>query len=640
MENEAMRKVFRHARSGVVIAASLFLACPSYAAARKLIWNFDDTLTNTLGGGYNVFSRSPSWARTYLDPNVHLPDTHHALRVTAHRAGDGFCGVWFDFYPAQAAPRRYFDARGFRYLTFWIKGAKSGWDFNLKLVDATGERNEDALATRRLDAYLPQGITTAWQKVSIPLADFPEIDPGSLARFVLMFNTPGDYQFYLDDVALEAQRNGGSVLRATKPLPPLRSAPSLPNAMWVWRTGEIFTGSREPGRLFAFCARMNVRTVYLSLDFRQTPSGRPVAIEKTRLYQTFLQRAHRRGLRVDALAGSPEWAVARYHERALDAVRLVADFNRTAPAGSRFDGVHFDVEPYVLIGFADPASRKLLLKDYLGMVAACEAQARKEGLDLSCDVPWWFFPASPAARQAMTVNFAGQKKTVGELLLDLLPSVTIMDYRNEADGTGGIIAFGQPALAEAVQSRKKIVIGLETSAEKPEPVDFVLAVPRGSFWHAIEQAGLYGERSFEGYGLYALKGGKSIFVGLGPPLRGAPQPAETFEAAFVDLRKTFGVKPGEFEVEPLLREAAAAVARDPEWRDFSDYRMKVPGEHDRLVGFQAIHQTAPTITFHGLGRKVFEEETHSALEWLGQSPAFAGLAFHYYDSLRELMATP
>ncbi len=646
-----MIKFIPSARAGIVIAASFFFTCPSSAATRKLIWNFDDTLTNTLGGGYNVFSGPPSWARTYLDPNVHLPDTRHSLRVTARRAGSGFCGVWFDFYPATAAPRRYFDARRFRYLSFWIKGAKSGWDFNLKLVDETGERNEDQLPTRPLDAYLPRGVSSAWQKVSIPLSDFAEIDPGSLARFVLLFSAPGDYRFYLDDIALEAHRAGVGVPGAAgerrakaadhgSPCHLSPRAPNPPNAMWVWKTDELFTNPQEPARLFDFCARMKVHTIYLSLDFQQAPSGKLLGLEKAKRYERFLRRAHRDGLQVEALAGSPEWAVTRYHKRALDAVKIVAHFNRAAPPRARFDGVHFDVEPYLLLGFADLAFRKPLLADYLAMVAACEAVARKDGLELACDVPWWFFPASPAARQAMTVNFAGEEKTVGEHLLDLLHCVTIMDYRNEADGAAGIIAFGEPALAEAARSGKKIVIGLETSAEKEEPVDFVLAMPVGSFRQAIVQAGLYSERTFEGYGLYALKGGENIFVGLGAPLRGAPPPAETLETALGDLRKAFGPKPEALSLGPRMTEARAAVNANPEWTDFSAYRTKAFGKHGPLIGFQALHRTAPMITFHGLGRKVFEEESESAAEWLGTSPAFGGLAFHYYDSLRALMSSP
>ena len=624
---------------GFVALVGFFTAISSHGASRQVIWNFDDSLTDMLGGGYNVFGRSPSWARTYLDPRVHLPNTRHSLRVTAHRAASGFCGVWFDFYP-ETTPRRYFDAHDFRYLTFWIKGTPSLWDFDLKLVDETGESHEDSLETQPLDAYLPHGITTAWQKVEIPLADFPEIDPGSLARFVLMFNTAGNYKFYLDDIALETHRTHGSVQAVTGTPRALPNARSVPNAMWVWNTDELFNGRRQPKEFFAFCGRMKVRTIYLSLDLRQSAAGVPLALQNTARYDKLLQQAHEAKLRVEALAGSPEWAVSQFHPRAVDVVKIVAHFNRAAPSNGRFDGVHLDVEPYVLIGFADSAFRKLLLRDYLAMVAECEAQARKDDLGFSCDVPWWFFPATEAARQAMTVNFAGTSETVGAHLLALLHSVTIMDYRNEADGAAGIIAFGEPALAEAARRHRKIVIGLETSAEKPASVDFVLAVPVKSFSRLLGHSRLYGQRSFEGYGLFALRGGETIFVGLGPPLQGMPPAPEPMETALKDMRRSFGAKAGMFRVRPFLPQARAAVAENPEWTQFSDYRLNVHGRDGRIQGFQAIHRTAPEITFHGLGRRVFEEETRSVVEWLGPSPAFAGLAFHYYDSLRELMAHP
>ncbi len=642
-----MRRIRRSVRRTLAFTFFAVLGNPlSGVAARKLIWNFNDTLRNTLGGQYNVFSRSPSWARTYLDSRVHLPNTRHALRVTAHRAAEGFCGIWFDFYPASSALPRTFDASRFRYLSFWIKGTHSAWDFDIKLVDARGEQHEDSLSTRSLDAFTSRGITTKWQKVSVPFADFPEVDPGSLVRFVLLFNTPGDYKFYLDDITLATHRRTARALTASaQPESDTlgRSAfqvRRLPNAMWVWKTDELFTNPREPDRLFQFCKQMGVQTLYLSLDLQLTTTGRPGRLRKGNLYRRLLERAHRHGLRVDALAGSPEWAVTRYHDRALAVIRIVAEFNRQVPKQARFDGVHFDVEPYVLIGFEDPTLRRRLVRDYLAMVAACEKEAQHDGLQLSCDVPWWFFPASAAARAAMTVNFAGKNETVGEHLLDLLPSVTIMDYRNEADGAAGIIAFGEPALAAAVERGKKIVVGLETSAEREKAVDFVVALPQERFRQSIEQAGLYGERSFEGYSLYALNDGGHVFVGLGPPFRGAPQPTKSLQRALEDLRQALGAEGGKFEVSPLLKEAQQAVARDPEWTGFSQYRLTPPGYHGAIFGFQAIHRTAPMITFHDLGRKVFEEESQSAAEWLARSPAFKALAFHYYDSLRALMATP
>jgi hypothetical protein len=46
---------------------------------------------------------------------------------------------------------------------------------------------------------------------------------------------------------------------------------------------------------------------------------------------------------------------------------------------------------------------------------------------------------------------------------------------------------------------------------------------------------------------------------------------------------------------------------------------------------------SPRITFHGLGREVFEEESRSAVEWLSTQPSFGGLAIHFYESYRELM---
>jgi Carbohydrate binding domain 30 len=614
-----------------------------HADGKTVIWNFNDSLTNALGGNYNAFSREPSWARTYLDSGVHLPPRGHALRITVHRAAQGFCGFWANFYPPSGNPPQYFDASPYRYLTFWIKGQKGGGDFDFKLIDQKGERNQDAVPARPLHAYLPRGITPSWQMVWIPLSDFAEVDPRALARIVIIFSQPGDYSFYLDDIGFESVKTPAgmpsSIKRAHQPA---HSLTDSRNAMWVWRTLEILTDPAEPGRLFSFCARLNVREIYLSVEFAAPSAGQaPSAITSADGIRRLIEAAHRHGLRVQALAGSPEWAVTAYHPKALGAVEAVLDFNRGSPHEARFDGIHFDVEPYVLIGFEDPAFQQQLLDAYLEMVSECSKAAKAGGLPFSCDVPWWFFPlAGSPNQQEMTVDFAGNRKTVGEHLLDLLNSITIMDYRNQADGAAGIINFAQPAITAAAAQHKTIMVGLETTAEEPTPVDFVLAMPDTDFRSRFAASGLLGARGFHGYILHALGGGGTIFVGLGPPRSQNSQPTEPIGRALGELRQAVGATAGQDLVEPFLKQAGAAVAADPEWTNFESSVFPGPAGSAAIQGFQATNRTAPNITFHGLGSKVFEEEAGSVEEWISREPGFGGLGLHYYGSLQTLMETP
>lgn len=625
----------------MLVLSILLLPCAARCASekRRVIWSFDHTLTNTLGGLYNSFSGEPSWARTYLDPDIHLSGSRHSLRITAHREWKGFCGVWLNFY--SSSTHRYFDARPYPYLTFWIKGQKPGGNMDIKIVDAQGELKEDTLATRPLHAYLPQGITTLWQKVIVPLSDFPETDPSSLARLVLIFPIPGDFQIYLGDVALESTPD------ARAPMPPVvqplsRQPPksNIYHSMWVWNTETMLRSEDAANRFFNFCSRTGLKEIYLSVDFRGSASGISDSIENSAAYGDFLSAAHLRGLRVEALAGAPIWAAGVRHQRALSAVRAILSYNASMTPDGRFDGIHFDVEPYLLLGFSVPDYRQRILEQYLAMVAECAEAARSGGVEFTCDIPWWFFPVTPAARAQFTVNFRGKDETVGEHVTDLLNSVTIMDYRNEADGAGGIIRFGIPALVYAAKLNKRIRVGLETSAQKDTPVEFVIAIPERDFLMRLQEAHLEESSSFEGYPVHALHAGGLVFVGLGPR-NSASTPRESSVAALARLREAFGLKKSsKYSVRNVMEQVRAAIAADPGWTDFEPETLETANSHSNVSAFRAIRRTPPMTTFHGLGRTIFEQESRSAAEWLGQYSSFGGIAVHYYMSFQEMMAAP
>ncbi len=602
------------------------------------IWTFDYGLTNSLGGGYNAYSRSPSSARTYLDPNVHHSSTGHALRVTAHRARESFCGVWFEFYPKSLDPPQTLDASPYNYLTFWLKGEKGGEDFGVSLSDTS--TREDAAPKAQLHDYLPNGATTEWQEVAIPLSAFAGLNRRRLTQLTIEISKPGDERFYLDDVALRADPPPP---RTSAPAPAPVTTPSARRAMWIWNTKELFDprgGAPEAERLLRFAFLQGIREVYLAADLNSvgTVTSPRYELKNGSSYGAFLERAHMQGLAVAALAGAPEWAARENHAQALAAVDAVLAFNRAAPAQGRFDGVHFDVEPYMLVGYSDPALRNELLGEYLDMVSKVVEQT-KARLHFGCDAPAWFYPSSAAERVAMAVTFQGSDKTVGEHLTDLVDTVTIMDYRNEADGAGGIVTAGLPALTYAAAQSKKILVGLETSREPDSAIYFVAGLPLADFGRRLAKSSLRNESYFGDYHLAAFSDGRNVHLGLRAPsaLEGATRFA--FEKSLGALARDFGASsdPARFNVQRILAEARAAVGRDPEWQGFETFELTDPETHGEVAGFKSVHVMLAKETFFGLGASVFDEETRSVAEWLSRYPSFAGLAIHYYDTFRELV---
>ncbi len=606
-----------------------------------LVWDFERGIANRWGGQYNTYMRVPSSARTYLDSSVTRSSSGHSLRVTAHRDSEGFCGVWMEFRSGTEIPHQYLDATAYRYLSFWIKGEKGGEEFDIELTDEATLNNEDARPRRPLRAYLPQGATTRWQEVRIPLADFTGLKHARLARITLNITTPGDTRFYLDDLAFKRQvEDAAPAASAARSQPPQR----LYQAMWAWNTKPIIEpGERaELDRLLAFCSEKGIRELYLAVEFDHGPKTdrAPAKVRAAEGYRAFLARAHQQGLKVEALAGTPEWAVKEHHAAALAAVDAILAFNRGGAPGTRFDGIHFDVEPYILIGYVDPGNRIKILGEFLEMVSLCSARARSEnGTRFSCDVPAWFYPSGELDRQRLMVGFKGKEKPVGEHLTDMLDSVTIMDYVNRADGAGGIIARGIPAIAYAATQRKQIVVGLETFQERDTTAWFVCGLPAAEFRQRLARSPLRHEFYYEGYRMALFYDEVNFHIGLLAPESMTPANQADFEKALVSLARQFGVTAdaNPNPIAPIVEVARAGLASDPEWRGFEAFQIADPETQRPICCFRSVHFMLPSITFHGLGREAFEEELRSSVEWLGAKPGFGGMAIHFYDSFREIL---
>ncbi len=634
------------------MALSLFLPALGRAQTPQVVWDFDQAISNRLGGAYNVFSRSPSSSRSYLDPEVNPKGSRHSLRITAHRAAEGFCGVWLDFYPAASNPPRYVDASAYRYLSFWLKGQKGGEEFDIALKDSTWPQHEDTNPTVNLRRYLPKGAPSEWRQVLIPLADFQGLNPRALAGMTISFVQPGDYRVYLDNLGFTSKAGAPPADNSTAR--PARLAASLPRALWVWDTEKLFDPA-EAERFLEFCSRQSVGQVYLSVGLKSPNGNSPAGTEaqtgtpprfqllNAEAFRTLLEKAHQHGLQVDALAGTPEWAVKEDHPLALAAVDAVLEFNRGGAPAARFDGVHFDVEPYSLIGYADPAFREQILTGFVEMVAACAERARTEGhIRFGCDIPWWFYPSDAAGRQELSVNFRGQIKTVGEHLSDLLDTVTIMDYRNEADGAGGIIASGTTALEYAASKGHKIQVGLETFLEPDRNVYFVCGLPRDEFRARLAKSDLRGELYLDGFRLSTFEDKANVHAGLMAPNNVAePLSQVPFQNALARLARDFGgCSSNPAAAGTALEAARVAISRNPEWQGFERFEMAAPEGGGKIIGFRAVSIMSPNITFHGLGRETFEEETRSTTEWLSRYTSFAGLAVHFYEPYRDLVEGP
>lgn len=210
-------------------------------------------------------------------------------------------------------------------------------------------------------------------------------------------------------------------------------------ALWVWDTVPLLTDLSERQRFLEFCRLQGIDIAWLQVA--RSASGTTLQHEGE--WRSLLDEAHRSGLSVHALDGDPAYVRRERHVVVLELVETIIRFNRVAPAGQRFDGIHLDNEPYLLTGWDLPAVREARIAEYLELNAKVQRLVRAEGgLEFGVDIPFWW--PSPE-------------------IFNLVDNVGIMDYRNVAAGQDGIIALARPLLEHGNARGVKVFVGVETS---------------------------------------------------------------------------------------------------------------------------------------------------------------------------------
>ena len=222
--------------------------------------------------------------------------------------------------------------------------------------------------------------------------------------------------------------------------------------MWVWEARVIIDGESRRA-LLRFCQRHQIDTLYLSAYNLRPP------IDAS--YREFNKLAHRAALRVDALAGDPRWGKARYRSVPLEWVNSVRAFNAAASPEERFDGIHTDVEVYLLSKTWNEQPAQLL-GGYLDLNAKIARILKEdpEPLSFGVDIPFWF-DDDPNYR----ILWNGQIKPPSFHVLDTVGEVTVMAYRNFSEGPDGTVELVSLEMGYADGVHKKVFIGQETQED-------------------------------------------------------------------------------------------------------------------------------------------------------------------------------
>jgi hypothetical protein len=441
----------------------------------------------------------------------------------------------------------------------------------------------------------------------------------------------------------------------------MAQAPPAPRSAWHWDPKPALADAAVRDRLFDLLASQRIATLWIqvSTDRVATPPPTPArsrnqaaiaarTLSRAAEWRAFIADAHRRGIRVEALDGEPAWALKAFHAGPLGVVDAIIDYNARVKPDERFDGIHFDIEPYLLIAWRSPRSREQLLRELLELAVRCQQRVREAGgMQFGVDIPyWWDVTDGKTGRPIGDTVFNGVRKSAARHLIDLLDNVGIMNYRNTSGGTDGMIANGRPILEYADRAKgARILMGVETSLSNPSETWFVAGPPTEVVDERLQmpEFAIGADGRFDGFKVRVWDDGINSHLGLAAPDGMGDTPTAEFLSAMVRIGRRFSASAD-------LRFRATAEARrdrgmwslgkDPEHRN---PRVKtIRDEQGRIdyLGFVATSIMLPKTTFFGLPAETFAREVAAAESAFASHPSFGGMAIQDADSLRAIIESP
>ena len=255
-------------------------------------------------------------------------------------------------------------------------------------------------------------------------------------------------------------------------------------AMWIWEAASynlfLNRGSRDV--LDALAKDTStfqsdaVTTFYLGIDHYY---GMNIMEEEPDKVRDFVAWAHANGYKVHAcIAGGTilpyMGAYERYHEAAVRRMEEVINYNLASAPNERFDGINVDIEPYIMPAFK--TDKPSLQIEYLDGLQKMIQRRDAAGINLPFGtvIPKWYDTSDSASN----IPWNGSTKWMSEHIQDISDYIGIMDYRDTADGTAGIIqgAVGELAYANQIGKPQSVVVGVETldiaNGGDPETITF------------------------------------------------------------------------------------------------------------------------------------------------------------------------
>ncbi len=208
---------------------------------------------------------------------------------------------------------------------------------------------------------------------------------------------------------------------------------------WIWNTSTI---KKNPAQLVQTMKDKQIDRVYLQIN-RDIPF---------QAYQQFIKNAESADIAVYALDGNRTWATSGQTEYEIF-WDWCARYQQQVPEEERFSGIHLDVEPYLLPDWGE--NQRNIVKQYEEMVNDAASRAHSLNVPLGVDLPFWFDEIDSVNNESLAAS-----------LIQAADEVTIMAYRNIAEGANGLIQLTKTERQLGNEFSTPIEIGLETMPSK------------------------------------------------------------------------------------------------------------------------------------------------------------------------------
>ncbi|MCC6644123.1 MAG: hypothetical protein IT374_00945 [Polyangiaceae bacterium] len=230
------------------------------------------------------------------------------------------------------------------------------------------------------------------------------------------------------------------------------SLPGGPRATWLWGSAVVKSPAGRAA-FFAFAGSHDVTGVYAE--------AQSLIPEAPGELGSFVAEAGARGIEVELLFGYEIWARASEHAKAVAIAQSAVAFS-AGLSGARPVGLHFDVEPHQLAEWkAGGASEAQIASEFVDLLEKLRQVTAGTGLRLSVDIPFWY-DGRPLTR-------GGTTRPLSEWVADSVDRIVLMDYRDAAAGSDGIVAHAADEIAYASSIGKQVVIGVETQCGLDPP---------------------------------------------------------------------------------------------------------------------------------------------------------------------------